>query len=323
MACRKGKPLRTRGKSRIETAYGALYVHRFVYLALSAFRDIVMIHLQFITSPLISMKADYKRKGDIMTNIYITEINVPYPEAADLHLKVSVGACRLKVTPGDGEAWVTGTYRHPSGVLPPRIVTEGGTVRITQRRNVADLGGLFSGTPRYELALGKARPYMLTLEVGASEGNFDLGGLPINHLVIRQGAGKVDFDFSAPNPQAMSLLHIDAGAVDLGMKNLANANFAEMRVGGGAAAYKFDFSGTLERDAQVKITTGVSSVEIHVPASTAAKITSQSVLGGLDIGDGFTKKEGAFWTEAALGGKTPVLTIHANISVGSLLIRTT
>jgi len=258
-----------------------------------------------------------------MTDIDVTEINIPYPEAADLHLKVSVGACRLKVTPGEGEAWVTGTYRHPSGVLPSRIVKDGGTVRITQQRNVADIGGLFSGTPRYELALGKARPYTLTLEVGASEGSFDLGSLPINHLVIRQGAGKVDFDFSAPNPQAMSLLDIDAGAVGLEMKNLANANFAEMRVNGGAAAYKFDFGGALQREARVRITTGVSSVEIRVPASTAVKITSQFVLGGLDIGDGFTKKEGAFWTEAALAGRTPVLSIHAHISVGSLIIRTT
>jgi hypothetical protein len=216
-----------------------------------------------------------------------------------------------------------GTYRHPSGVLPSRIVQEGGTVRITQERNVTDLGGLFSGTPRYELALGKARPFMLTLEVGASESSFDLGCLPIRTLVLRQGAGKVDFDFSAPNPQVMSLLDLNAGAVGLEMKNLANANFAEMRVDGGAAACKFDFGGTLQRDAQVKIKTGMSTVELCVPSSTAAKITSQSVLGSLDIGDGFMKKEGAFWTEAALAGKTPVLTIRANISLGSLLIRTT
>ncbi len=258
-----------------------------------------------------------------MTDIDVSEINIPYPEAADLHLRISVGACRLKVMPGEGDGWVTGTYRQPSGLLPPRIVKDGGTVRITQQRSMADLGGLFSGTPRYELALGKTSPFALTLEVGASEGSFDLGGLPINRLVVRQGAGKIDFDFSAPNPQVLSLLDVDAGAVDFWMKNLANANFSEMRVNGGAAAYRFDFGGELQRDAQVRITTGVSSVEVRVPASTAAKISSQSVLGGLDIGDGFTKKEGAFLTEAALTGKTPVLAVRANISVGSLLIRTT
>jgi hypothetical protein len=35
------------------------------------------------------------------------------------------------------------------------------------------------------------------------------------------------------------------------------------------------------------------------------------------------KKEGAFWTEAAMAGKTPVLTIHANVAIGALSLRTT
>jgi hypothetical protein len=33
------------------------------------------------------------------------EINVAYPEATDLHLRIRVGACRLKIVPGDGGAW--------------------------------------------------------------------------------------------------------------------------------------------------------------------------------------------------------------------------
>ena len=96
---------------------------------------------------------------------------------------------------------------------------------------------------------------------------------------------------------------------------------AEMGVDGGAASYKLDFGGELKRDARVRITTGMSSVEIRVPAGTAAKIVAESTLGGFDIGDGFMKKEGAFWTEAALAGKTPVLTIVANVSLGGLMIR--
>ena len=45
------------------------------------------------------------------------------------------------------------------------------------------------------------------------------------------------------------------------------------------------------------------------------------MLGGLNIGDGFTKKDGAFWTEAAIKGQTPLLTIDANISLGGLTIK--
>ena len=251
-----------------------------------------------------------------------TKIDVAYPDAVDLHLKIAVGACSLNITPGDAPAWVAGTYDDPSHALPHKIEREGGTVRITQEYRAAEWWNLFGGAiPKIDLALGKARPYILTLEVGASENQFDLGGLPISRLLIKQGAGKAGFDFSAPNPEAMGLLELEAGAVGIEMKNLANANFAEMAVRGGAAGYQFDFGGALRRDAHVRITTGMSSVDIVVPGSTAAKITTETVLGGTDLGDGFMKKEGAFWTEAALAGKTPVLTIHASITMGGLRIR--
>jgi len=252
-----------------------------------------------------------------------TAINVAYPEAGDLHLRISVGACRLRIKPGEGEAWVTGTYRDLSGALPPKIVQAGGTVRITQGYNWPEMWGAFSGPPTFDLVLGKARPYALTLEAGGSETDLDLGGLPITRLVVRQGAGKYRIDFSAPNPQAMSLLDLDSGAGDVEITGLGNANAAETSVDGGAAAYRFDFGGTLQRDGHVRISAGLSMVEIRVPATTAAKITPTSVLGSLDVGDGFTKKEGAFWTEAALAGKAPVLTIHISVALGALRLQAT
>jgi hypothetical protein len=258
-----------------------------------------------------------------MTDLDVTQINIPYPEATSLDLRISVGACRLRITPGGGEEWVAGTYTTPTGALPVKIERQGGTVRITQEYKAAGILGAFGTPPAFDLALGDAKPYALTLEVGATDSDFDLGGIPLTRLSVKQGAGKVAFDFSAPNPQPMSLLDLDAGAVGLEIKNLAHANFAEMRVDGGAASYEFDFGGTLRRDAHVNIRAGMSSVEINVPASIAAKIGTESIIAGLSVGDGFTKKEGAFWTEAALAGATPVLTINASVSLGGVTIRTT
>jgi hypothetical protein len=74
---------------------------------------------------------------------------------------------------------------------------------------------------------------------------------------------------------------------------------------------------------EARISTGVSSVEVSVPGATAAKIFTEAFLGGLRVGDGFMKKEAAFWTQGALDGGTPELIIHTNVAVGSLAIRTT
>jgi len=250
-----------------------------------------------------------------------TNINLSFPEATDRNLRIAVGACKLKVSPGAAEPWVAGTYVDQSNSLPPLIQQEGGETRIMQNYQAFNPFGLFTSVPQIDLLLGKAQPYALGVELGASDNTLDLGGLPLTRLAIKQGAGKVDVNFSAANPQPMSLLRIEAGATGLEMRNLANANFTDMILEGGAAGYKFDFGGTLQRAAHVRLTTGMSGVEISVPATTAVKIKAGIVMGGLSIGDGFTKKEGAFWTEAAVKGQTPVLTIEANISLGGLTIR--
>jgi hypothetical protein len=263
------------------------------------------------------------KENSEMEPVETTEIQIPFPEAASLQLRINVGACRLNIEPGEGENWVSGTYQDPTGCVPAKIVQEGDTVRITQEYMGVDWPRLGEAVPRFNLALGKARPYAISLEVGANESVIELGGLPITRLLIKLGAGRAVFDFSTPNPQPMSLLDLDAGAAGLELKNLANANFAEMTVDGGAASYKLDFGGALQQDAHARINAGMAGVEITIPASSPVKITTQTVLGTLNLGDGLMSKDGALWTQAAVDGGSPALTIHASVSLGSLSIFTT
>lgn len=249
-------------------------------------------------------------------------IEIDFPDEPLLNLRISVGACRLHVSPAaDDGKWVTGSYEDPTQDMPYRVTREGGSVRIAQKQGIGTLKSPFSGAPTMSLQLGKGKPYALTIESGASESSIDLGGLPITMLAIKKGAGKAEIDFSSPNPGTMDKLDIDAGAVSLFLRNLANAGFTSMTLDGGAATYEMDFGGELQRDAAVKISAGVSAVKVIVPGTTATKITPGSVLGSMDIGDGLMKKEGAFWTEAAVAGKEPALSIVASVALGTLALR--
>ncbi len=255
-------------------------------------------------------------------NLQTTPINVPFPEASDIRLKLAIGACQVKAVPGTAEALLAGTYRYPADTIPCKVEQDDGMVRLSQEWKGTWWGPWSSeAVPRFDLTLGTARPYSLGLEIGASENTFDLSGLPLTELSVRQGAGKATISFGVPNPQAMARVNVEAGAMGLEMYGLGYANFAEMHVEGGAAGYKFDFGGPLQRDATVDVVTGLAAVELVIPAATAAKITTESVMAGVDLGDGFMKKEGAYWTEAALAGKTPVLTVHAKIALGGLKLR--
>ena len=253
-----------------------------------------------------------------------TPIQVAYPSAGDPHLRIALGACRFVARAGKGDEWVAGTYSDPTDRRPLRIVREEAGVTITEAEpSFERIQAVFGGIPRYEVELGNKRPFALTIETGASDFDLDLGDVPLSRLIVRQGAGKLEIDFPQPNPEPMELLEISSGAAAIELENLANANFSELRLSGGAASYELDFGGSLSRDAEVSIETGMSGVEVSVPTSTAARVTAETTLGSVDVGDGFTKSEGAFSTEAALRGDGPVLRIRAGVRLGSLQLRTT
>jgi hypothetical protein len=255
-----------------------------------------------------------------------TRINVAYPIADDLDLRIDLGACRFEARPREAELWVAGTCHHPTGNRAPIIRQEGRVVTITEGKPYLErIPAVFGGVPRYELEIGtdNERPFSLTIDTGASEFDLDLGGVPLKALTVRQGPGRFNLDFSAPNPQPMSLLKITSGAAGMELENLANANFAWMRLSAGAASYELDFGGRLSQDAEVVIEAGLSGVEIAVPGTTAAKIVAETTVGSVDVGDGFTKREGAFLTEAATIEKKPLLTIRTGVRLGALQIRAT
>lgn len=249
------------------------------------------------------------------------QIDVGFPQEGEPRLRIRVGGCRVKIRGGGGAKWASGTYRDPSHSLPCRVVEHDAMLDITQELSVSSLPRLGDGSPTLDLTLGDAMPYSVSIEGGASDCHLDLGGLPITRLSMKQGAGRYELDFSLPTTVPMQLLEIAGGAAAMDLRNLGNAGFVELRLDGGASAYTVDFGGELRRDGQARITAGAASVEISVPESTAATVRSESMLAQVKVGDGFTTREGAYWTGPAVAGTTPVLRIEAKVALGALRLR--
>ncbi|MGB8647873.1 MAG: hypothetical protein WCF84_21745 [Anaerolineae bacterium] len=247
-----------------------------------------------------------------------TEFEIPFPESSDRHLKISVGACHLIIHPGEDAPWVKGSYIDPAGILPIKVNTVGGETRLTQELSPIELSGGFQGLTTLDLALGKGRPYWLTIESGASEVQIDLGGLPISRLYVREGASRYALTFSAPNPQPLVLFSLSVGAGVVEVRNLANANLVEMVMEGGAATYRLDFGEQLQREALVRIATGMALVEIALPEAIAAKIATDKTIGNVQAAESLVNLEGSYWTPAAINGKTPLLDMRVNLSIGTL-----
>ena len=236
------------------------------------------------------------------------QIEIQMPAEGERHLSFAVGACSFTLARGDQDAWVAGTYTDPTGSIPPHVDVRGADARISQRAAFDRIPRLREA-PAFDLRLGTSAPYRLTIEGGAMDLRCDLGGLPLTRFEARLGAGQLRFAFDAPNTEPMEVLKVSAGAADL-------------VVDGGAAAFHLDFGGALARDATARVNTGVSGVDITVPAATAARVVAKTTLGAVDASGAFTRQDREYLTPAAAAGETPVLTVEATVTLGQLELRT-
>jgi len=242
------------------------------------------------------------------------EITVPDPKSDETRLSLSFGAGTLTLSPG-AKGLVEGTALYNVREFKPEIVKDGGNIEIKQ--------GNFEGIPPFDeikndwdLQLGKTQ-MDLTIEAGAYEAKVELGGLALKSLTVKDGAASVNLSFSEPNLIEMSRLAYSTGASEVKLTGLANANFSALDFDGGAGSYTLDFSGELQRDANVRVDAGLSSLDIIIPSGVNAVVTVDSGLSEIKAGEGWSQNGNVYSQE----GSGPTLTIVVNIGAGSVTIK--
>ncbi|HOR46315.1 MAG TPA: hypothetical protein PLX04_08810 [Caldisericia bacterium] len=250
-----------------------------------------------------------------------TPISIPFPASEKPKLKFSIGACKFNLRPGDGTSWVEGTYDDPTDNLPCIIEQSGNEVSVSQSRNISGLINVFNRTPTFDLVLSSQNPFDLVIEGGASENCIELGGLPLSSVAVSFGAGKFEMSFLKPNPILMDSFRVSTGAGSMTLSKLLNAGFKNLKVEGGAASYKIDFTGKLGQDCNANIQIGVASLDLDVPSDVPVAVKSETTLGGVEMGSGFTTKDGRLVNQAYLANPSPALSISTSIALGSLKLR--
>lgn len=230
---------------------------------------------------------------------------------AEVNLKMGAGTLSLT---GGADGLVSGEIKYNIAEWKPTVTNQDGKVTIEQGSSDG-----ISGIPGddivndWELKLGNA-PMELTLDAGAYEGAVDLSGVPLRNLSISDGASSSEVKFDSLNPEEMDELRYDTGASSVTLTGLANANFTDLIFKGGVGDYTLDFSGALQRDASVDITTGVSSLRIVIPEGMTAKVTVDGAISDVDTEGTWTTSGDTYETS----GSGPILTINVDMGVGSL-----
>lgn len=229
-------------------------------------------------------------------------------------MTISMGVGELSIKPG-ADAWLEGTIKYNVNQFKPEIEKASDSLTLSQKvqwdnKVPTNLNEIINA---WDLSLGNV-PTDLTINAGAYNGVVDLSGVPLSGLTINDGASNATVRFDEINPVTMDSLTYRTGASNVNLEGLANANFRSMVFTGGAGGYKLDFSGELQRAANVKIEGGVSNIKIIVPTGTTCDVTINGSLNNVTVhGDWESRSDGY-----RLNGDSPKLTIDVDFGVGSL-----
>lgn len=245
------------------------------------------------------------------------QIRVENPSSSETaNLTLAFGAGKLNLTPGDEAYLVDGTAVYNIPDFKPTVTTVAGQTRVEQGNyTVKGFPNFENAKNTWDLKLGQA-PMSLTINAGAYQGRFELGGLSLTSLTVQDGAADVKLAFSEPNQTEMSVLRYETGASNVTMSGLANANLSTLIFKSGAGNYTLDFSGTLERNMAVTIETGLSNLSLVIPQGIPANI---SVDGGLT-----NVNTPADWSQSgntySQSGSGPSLTIIIKAGAGNVAV---
>ncbi len=243
-------------------------------------------------------------------------IEEPLGGSAVMEVVVKMGAGSLGVEPG-APGLLSGVIRYNVASWKPTVKRSESRLTIEQGspRSFATWPG--SITNQWQLRLGKA-PLALVVTAGAYDGRYELGGLTLTSLHIKDGAAKARVTFSEPNPGRLQKFDYETGASTVTLNGLGNANFELLEFTGGAGEYTLDFSGELRMDGRVRVKTGASKVRLVIPAGVAVQVHVEGSLNDVSTEGTWTKTDKIYRTEIPEGPVKGDLDIVVELSVGKL-----
>ncbi len=270
----------------------------------------------FLVLALVSMACGFELPKAPAPEPEVTEnLSVAAPAGDQINLKLAFGAGELNLAPGSSQL-VDGTATYNYSAFKPVVKTEGSNVQVGMSEVNFNVFPSFRDLKNiWDLKLGNT-PMDLSIEAGAYKGTFELGGLALNNLSIKDGAADVELAFSEPNLAEMSIFEYGTGASNVKMSGLANANFSLMDFSSGAGDYTLDFSGDLQRDASITISSGLSNMIIVVPEGVNAIVTVDSGASNVNAGSNW-EQNGKIYKQA---GEGPTLTFVINIGAGNVTL---
>lgn len=242
----------------------------------------------------------------------------------ELTVEVQYGAGTFSLTPAavgrlyqlrahfDEEQQVI-SHRYRDGHLEIRSRLEGSTRLRGGLRRTADHSEL-------NLRLGDRVPVRLDLELGAVQGEMELGGIPLRDLNFTTGASDTRLDVSRPNPVAMQRARFQVGAAAFQARGLGHLNAEEIKVDAGVGDVRLELDGLLRDQTRLEISMGLGNLEIAVPPQVGVRVTRSGFLVSMDAPD--LVRNGNVWQSREWDESRQRIEIRLDAALGSVSVET-
>jgi hypothetical protein len=136
-------------------------------------------------------------------------------------------------------------------------------------------------------------PMDLTLELGAVEGELQLGGLRLTEFALKGGAADLAVRFDQPNPERMRRMTLEVGAADVKVLRAGNAAPEFIKATIGVGSLSLDLGGEWSRDIELDANVALGELAVRVPPDVGVRIDASTFLVGFEKA-GLTK-QGDSW----------------------------
>ena len=179
--------------------------------------------------------------------------------------------------------------------------------------------GFHGNKDSVSIELANSVPASLKMKFGVGDANVDLGGMKISDATFSTGVCDFKLNFSSPNIIECNDLEIKTGISSISVENLSNSHARYIEFNGGLGSMKIDFGGKLQHDCEVKIKSGLGSVDISIPSDINTSITAPgNFVNSVDVSGFYAQGDGAYRSDKKTG---PQLRITVDSGMGSITIR--
>jgi hypothetical protein len=138
-------------------------------------------------------------------------------------------------------------------------------------------------------------PMELTMELGAVEGELQLGGLRLTEFALKGGAADLAVRFDQPNAARMRRMTLEVGAAAVKLLRAGNAAPEYIRATIGVGSLTLDLGGEWTRDIELDANVALGGMAVRVPPDVGVRIDASTFFVGFEKA-GLTRRGDAWIT---------------------------